>query len=422
MELLCFHNPFRGDGAVLEFWSLIFFRSLQGLVGAAIFPTAMSIIAKTFRDKQERAQALGIWSASFAISAVLGPLVGGPLIDSFSWRMLFYINLPIGILGVIMVLAFLPDDSHLTTREKFDYKGAIVLALALSSLVLVLDKGQEWGWISLKSVIAYIVTIVSGIAFYFTEKKEENPLIDLNFFRNPVFVSAIAISFVAFSGMMGSIFLLPIFFQKLLNYNATETGYIFLPLALTMMVASPLGARIARSVNPRWSISFGMLVASLGVYLLSGLDPLTASSDLILPLMLLATGLGLGMAPLTNAVASSVPTREVGIASGVLNLTRNIAGAMGIAIFGTLLSNRIESNIFEVSANSVIHSAGPALTSILPGLVVFKAQVAAYGSVFVTAAFFMIGGALVALTLRESSKDYAEEKVEGEGDGNFAEI
>ncbi|MDI6778208.1 MAG: DHA2 family efflux MFS transporter permease subunit [Patescibacteria group bacterium] len=401
--------------------SLIFFRAIQGLVGAAIYPTAMSLIAKTFRDRQERAQALGIWAGSFAASAVIGPLVGGPLIDNFSWRMLFYINFPVGVVGLLMVLAFLPKDRP-QKKEKFDYAGSIILAVALSSLVLVLDKGQEWGWTSFKSFSAYFVTIASGIIFYFVEKRAKNPLIDLNFFKNPVFVSALSVTFISFGGFMGAMFLIPIFAQTFLGYGATETGYLFLPLALTMMVVSPLGARISSYIAPRWSVSIGMLISTIGFFILSQrLDPLTKGSDLIFPLFLFAVGLGLGMAPLTNAVASSVPPREVGIASGILNLTRNIAGAIGIAFFGTLLTNQINLNVQEISVHTTINSFLPNIAKVVPGLVILKAQVASYGFVFFVASFVMLAGALTALTLRESSKDYADE-IEGETKDVFVEV
>jgi EmrB/QacA subfamily drug resistance transporter len=389
--------------------SLIFFRAIQGFVGAAIYPTAMSLIAKTFRDKQARAQALGIWAGSFAASAVIGPLVGGPLIDNFSWRMLFYINFPVGVVGLLMVLAFLPEDRP-QKKEKFDYIGAIILAAALSSLVLVLDKGQEWEWTSAKSFLSYFIASVSGIAFYFIEKRAKNPLIDLNFFKNSVFVSALVTTFISFGGFMGAMFLIPIFAQTFLGYGATETGYLFLPLALTMMVVSPLGARISSRVAPRWSVSVGMLISTIGFFIISQrLDPLMKGGDLVFPLFLFAVGLGLGMAPLTNAVASSVPPREVGVASGILNLTRNIAGAIGIALFGTLLTNRINLNVQEIGAYTTINSFSLAIQKIVPVLVILKAQIASYGFVFLVASFVMLAGALTALTLRESTKDYADE-------------
>jgi MFS family permease len=221
---------------------------------------------------------------------------------------------------------------------------------------------------------------------------------------------------------MGAMFLIPIFAQTFLGYSATETGYLFLPLALTMMVVSPLGARISSYVAPRWSVSVGMLISTIGFFILSQrLDPLTTGGDLVFPLFLFAVGMGLGMAPLTNAVASSVPPREVGIASGILNLSRNIAGAIGIALFGTLLSNKINSNVQEISSNTSINSYSPALQKIVPGLVVLKAQIVSYGFVFLAASSLMLVGALVALTLRESTKDYADE-AEEEISNVFSEV
>ncbi|OGI37549.1 MAG: hypothetical protein A2612_05455 [Candidatus Moranbacteria bacterium RIFOXYD1_FULL_44_12] len=321
-----------------------------------------------------------------------------------------------------MVLAFLPKDRSLATKEKFDYAGSIILAIALSSLVLVLDKGQEWGWSSLKSFIAYLATFISGVTFYFLEKRMKNPLIDLKFFQNAIFVSALSATFVSFGGFMGAMFLIPIFVQTFLGYGATETGYLFLPLALTMMIISPLGAQISKYVAPRWSVSGGMLISTIGFFIISQrLDPLMKGSDLIFPLFLFAVGMGLGMAPLTNAVASSVLPREVGIASGILNLTRNISGAIGIAVFGTLLTRNIEKNIIGISANTTINSSSPIFQNIVPGLVVLKAEVASYSHVFFVASFVMLVGAITALTLRESSKDYSDE-AEKNKDSVFSEI
>jgi len=394
--------------------SMIFFRALQGLVGAAVYPTAMSLIVKNFPDQKSRSQALGIWSASFAASAVIGPLVGGPLIDSYSWRMLFYINLPIGIIGILMVLLYLPNDKG-KERKGFDIYGATTLAVALSSLVLVLEKGREWEWTSLASILCYALVLFFGILFVQIEKKHPSPMIDLKFFKNQTFVSALLVSFISFGGMMGAMFLLPIFVQTYLGFDATQTGFLFLPMALTMLVAAPLGAKLAQKIHVRYSVSLGMLLVALAIYLFTGLDARTSASELTLPLMVLAVGMGIGMAPLTNAVASSVPAHEVGVASAVLNLTRNIAGAVAIALFGTLLSNVTESKVLEVGANTIIND--PKVASFLPALVVLKSQILAYREVFFVASLVTVVGAFVALTLRDSSKikDEKNEAIQLEG-------
>lgn len=390
--------------------SMIVFRALQGLVGAAVYPTAMALIAKNFTDQKTRSQALGMWSASMAASAVFGPLIGGPLIDNYSWRMLFYINLPVGILGIFMVLLFLPNDKG---KEKgdFDFFGASTLAVSLSSLVLVLEKGNEWGWSSSNSMICFALIILFFIFFIRIEKNHPSPMIDLKFFKNPTFVSALSVSFISFGGMMGAMYLLPVFAQTYMGFNATETGLLFLPMALTMFVAAPLGAKLSQKIHVRYSVSLGMVITALSVYLLAGLDPKTTSSELTLPLMLLAVGMGIGMAPLTNAVASSVPAHEVGVASAVLNLTRNIAGAVSIALIGTYLSNASESKVMEVGANTTIND--PSYAGVVSVLVILKAQILAYREVFVAASLVTLVGAFVALSLRDHSK-IKDEKVKPE--------
>jgi len=381
--------------------SMVIFRALQGLVGAAIYPTAMALIAKTFTDSAARTQALGIWSASFAVSAVLGPLIGGPLIDNLSWRWLFYINLPVGILGIVMTLWYLPHDKPVDKKSGFDYKGAMTLAVALSSLVLVLDKGQEWGWLSLASIISYVVVVIFSFLFYFIEKRENDPIVDLKLFSNRVYSNILILSFISFGGMMGAMFLLPVFAQTYLELDATHTGLIFIPMALTMFVAAPLGGRLSQFIPLRYLVSIGMAVSAAGIYLFSGLDVKTTVFDLMLPLVVFAAGLGLGMAPMTAAATNSVPANEVGVSSAVLNLTRNIAGAVGISFFGTILRSIIESNVLQLGQDAVINAPSPHIAQEVTTLIILKAQIMAYGEVFVIASGIMALGVVVALFLRQ---------------------
>ncbi|MFZ1075173.1 MAG: DHA2 family efflux MFS transporter permease subunit [Minisyncoccia bacterium] len=399
-------------GLAWNFDSLVFFRIVQGLVGAAVYPTAMSLIAKSFSDPKARAQALGIWSSSFAVSAVLGPLLGGYLVDNFSWRSVFYINLPIGIAGLIMTLLFLPHDRP-GERGTFDWFGAVLLSGAISSLVLVVDRGQTWGWTSNASVICYICTVVFGLLVYQWETRHTHPIIDFKFFKNPVIVSVLIVSFISFGGMMGALFLLPVFAQTFLQYTATQSGYLFVPMGLAMPIFAPLGARLALSINPRYTVSFGMALSALGLYQLVHLDPTMISMSFVLPLVLFGAGLGLGMAPLTTAATSAVPMNEIGMSSGLLNLTRNIGGAFGIAIFGTVLENATNANVLVVAQNSHINGSTPTILAEAQQLIIMKADLLAYGTVFKDAAAAMIFGALVALLLlrvtRKEKKDIPPE-------------
>lgn len=380
------------------FGSLIFFRVLQGLVGAAVYPTAMSLIAKSFSDPKARAQALGIWSSSFAVSAVIGPLLGGYLVDNFSWRWIFYINLPIGIAGLILTILFLPHDQP-GERGTFDWFGAVLLSGAISSLVLVVDQGQDWGWLSLASVVCYIGTLVFGVLVYRWETRHTHPIIDFKFFRNPVIVSVLIVSFISFGGMMGAMLLLPVFAQTFLHYTATQSGYLFVPMALALPIFAPLGAKLASSFDARYTVSFGMALSALGLYQLIHLDPAMTSMDFVMPLVLFGAGLGLGMAPLTNAATTAVPLNEVGMSSGLLNLTRNIGGAFGIALFSTILANATNANVLMVAQNSHILGTTSAILAVAQQLIILKAEILSYGTVFWYAAVAMLIGALIALFL-----------------------
>ena len=394
-------------GLSWDFSSLVFFRTLQGFVGAAIYPTAMSLIAKSFVNREARAQALGIWSSSFAVSAVIGPLLGGYLIDNFSWRMIFYINLPIGIAGLVMTLLFLPHDSP-EERGAFDWFGSVLLAVAITAMVMVLDQGQTWGWGSFASWLCYVATLVFGYLTFLWETRHPHPVIDFKLFRNPTIVSVLAVSFISFGGMMGAMFLLPVFTQTFLGYDAMQTGYLFVPMALALPVFAPLGAQLAVRFRARYVVSLGMALSGIGLYLMHALYPGMTSFDFILPLVLFGAGLGLGMAPLTNAATTAVPINEVGMSSGLLNLTRNVGGAFGIALFDTLLTNATNANVALVALNSAIRSAAPVAHQIGTALIILKADLMAYGTVFVWAAGAMLLGALVALVLLQDSGEGAD--------------
>ncbi|HUO50580.1 MAG TPA: DHA2 family efflux MFS transporter permease subunit [Candidatus Paceibacterota bacterium] len=394
-------------GLAWNFDSLVAFRAIQGLVGAAIYPTAMSLIAKSFLDPKERAQALGIWSSSFAVSAVIGPLLGGYLIDHFSWRMIFYINLPIGIAGLVMTLLWLPYDSP-TERGRFDWFGSILLAGAISAMVMVLDQGQLWGWTSDASLLCYASTVVFGFLTWWWETRHTHPVIDFKLFKNPVIVSVLLVSFISFGGMMGAMFLLPVFTQTFLGFDAIQTGVLFVPMGLSLPIAAPLGARLSSSWGPRYTVALGMAMAALSFFLLRSLDPAMTGWSFVLPLALFGAGLGLGMAPLTNAATTAVPLHEVGMSSGILNLTRNIGGAFGIAIFGTLLTNATNAGVLTVAQHSVIRSSDPRIIAQGTQLIILKADLLAYGDVFVYAALAMFVGGLLALFLLGSKQSDME--------------
>ncbi len=380
--------------------SMIVFRVIQAIAGSADYPTAMAILAVTFKEGKERAQALGIWSSSFAAAVVFGPLLGGPLIDNFGWRSVFLVNLPIGVLGIFMALRFINESRSEAKTRFFDWWGALTLGGMLSALVLVLDQGADWGWLSVGSLACYFSIIVLLGLFIKVEQKAPEPIVDLKFFKIPAFVNALINNFVVFMGMMGGVFLIPVFAQTFLGYNATESGYLFIPMAAAMMLAAPLGGMLTGKVQSRYVIFASTIVAAIGIFLFARLDPRSTAFDIVMPLSVMAFGLGFGMAQRTNIIASVVPQSEIGIASSILALVRNIAGAFGIAIFATLLNNRITDNILTINNFSKLYNFAPLEVQKYVGLIILKAQVDAYDYVFVVAAIIVFVGAFTILFLK----------------------
>ncbi|HVO28737.1 MAG TPA: DHA2 family efflux MFS transporter permease subunit [Candidatus Paceibacterota bacterium] len=387
-------------GIAWNLTSMIVFRVIQGFAVSADYPTAMAILAVTFTDVKERTQALGLWSASFAVASVFGPLIGGPLIDNFNWRSIFFVNVPLGIIGLVLAFTIISESVGEKRDAHFDWWGSLSLAGALFALTLVLDRGQTWGWLSAASVASYIATVVFALLFFVIESRETEPIVDLKFFRIGAFVYTLINSFIVFMALIGAIFLVPIFAQTFLGYDATQTGYLFIPMAALLMIAAPLGGRLVGKVQSRYVIFTGMLVAGAGMYLFAFLDPRSTAWAIIVPLGIMAFGLGFGMAQRTNIIASIVPKEEVGEASAILALARNIAGAFGVAIFSTILTNAVDGSVLAISQASRLQALPtPQLLQQFIMLVELKAQVTGYAVVFEIAAWTVIIGAFSAFLI-----------------------
>ena len=402
-------------GFAWNFSSMIVFRIIQAIAGSADYPTAMAILAVTFNKGKERAQALGLWSASFAAAIVFGPLIGGPMIDAFGWRSIFLLNIPVGIIGLVMAFIFVRESVSEHKTIHFDWWGAITLGVALSTLVLVLDQGNTWGWFSYQSIICYFATILFTFLFISIEHKAKEPIVDLKFFKNNVFVTTILNNFVVFMSMMGAVFLIPVFVETYLGYNATQTGYLFIPMAVCMMIASPIGGSLTGKVQPRYVIFASTLVAAIGVFLFSFLDPRSGPLAVIIPLSVMA----FGMAQRTSVITAVVPNEEMGIASSILALGRNIAGAFGIAVFGTILTNSTKANVLSTAYNSIIKITNPAIYKQAVELIILKAQIDAYKPVFISAAVILFIGAFLSLLIKVSKEKMREGH---KGEETFVEL
>lgn len=393
-------------GLSFNFGSLVFFRILQAITVSIDYPLALSIIAFEFTEMQQRGEAMGMWSAVFAMASIFGPLLGGPLIDTFSWRAVFYVNIPLGTIGALMAWKFIEEPvKEIKGVKNFDVAGSLLLGVALGVLVLVLDEGPTWGWLSFYSLLCYGGTLVTFIWFIIIEQRHPEPVVNLKFFKIPTFTASIITSFISFMGMIGGLFLVPLFVQDYLGYSVTKSGYLFIPMAFGLMIAAQIGARLAARIPSQYIIAFGMFWAAVGLYLFTGIDIQWTFFDIAWRLTFFAFGLGLGLSSLTRSATSTVPISEVGIASSVLALARNISGAFGIAIFTSILTNSITSGFAALQTHSIVNSQNPQVLQQVITLMSVQANVVAYKVVFKYSTVFMLIGAFSALFVKEGKRE-----------------
>lgn len=319
---------------------LIGFRGLQGLGGALMMPNTLSIIANVF-SSHERGKALGFWGGVSGFSLALGPSLGGLLVEAGSWRWIFFINVPIGVVLLILALRYVPESTDPTSVKQVDIPGVAVLTAGLFALTFALVEGQKYGWTSPLILGLFAGAVVAFAVFAWIERKQVQPLIDLSLFRNRTFSVTNFVALLLFFGMMGVFFLLPVFLEAILGYSAVKAGLVMTPLAAIVIVASPLSGALSDRIGPRSLMFVGMLIAALGFVLTRRVMELHGSwQSLVVPFIVSGFGIGMVTPPSTSAVMGSVVPEKAGQASGVLSSVRQIGSVLGIAVLGAVLQNR----------------------------------------------------------------------------------
>ncbi len=320
--------------------SLIAFRSLQAVGGAMLSGNTLAIITELF-PAGKRGAAMGLNAILIASSLTLGPIIGGWLTTHLSWHWVFYINVPVGVVSIALAWLLFPP---LGAKEKvpIDFAGALLLTIGLGFLTLGIIKGQDWGWTNEKTVASFIVAFPYLLAFAVRELTYEYPLLDLSLFRIRNFtVSVVALS-ILFFGMSSSLFLLPYFLQGIKSLTAEESGYWVIALPLMNTFIAPFSGRLSDRINPKILMSFGPILFTLGLYNLASVDRDVTFWEFFLKLMPMGIGMGVMMSPSFNVIMSSVPPEKVGMANGTVRSINTLAQAMGVAIGGVLLTNRMK--------------------------------------------------------------------------------
>jgi len=330
--------------------ALIGFRVVQGVGAAMIMAMGPAIVAHTFAPG-ERGRALGLNGVSVSIGLSLGPALGGLLTQAATWRAIFLINLPIGLLAIIWAARVLPTERPGTERS-FDALGATLSGAALFALLLALSDGQQWGWTSPAVVGLLIAFLVLGTAFIAAERRSIQPMIDLALFKIRPFTAGLVSVVVAFAGLFTATFLLPFLLQQARGFSPIEAGMLLTPVPITMALVAPFSGAASDRFGPRVLASVGMAIMVLGLLSLAVLPLDFALPDLIWRLAVLGVGQGLFMSPNSSAVLGAVPRPRVGTASGTLAQMRVNGQALGIALSGAIVATRLPIHLAELSGGA----------------------------------------------------------------------
>ena len=339
--------------------TLIATRALMGIAAAFIFPASLAILTSVFPDHSERQKALGIWGATSGIAVAFGPVVGGALLEHFWYGSIFLVNVPIVIVTFIAGQALIPRLPRVAAH-RFDFRGVVISTLGVTSLVLAIIEGPQWGWASGGTRACFAAAAVLLTAFTLLELRTEGPLLDVRVFRIPRFTGgALSIS-VAFFSLFGFIFLITQYFQFVKGYSTLSAGVHTLPFAVVAAIATPLAAVLALRIGTRVVVATGLVLMAGGLVVaaFNSHENTAYWGPIIVAMVLLALGLSAITAPTTEAVMGSVPDEQRGAAAGVNNTTRELGGTLGVAVFGSIFASSYAPRITDAFRSLPI-PAGP---------------------------------------------------------------
>ena len=324
---------------------LISTRAFMGIGGALIMPATLSIITNVF-PPGERSKAIGFWAGTAGLGGALGPLAGGFLVEHFYWGSVFLVNIPIVVIGLIAGVFLIPTSKD-PSAPRLDPIGALLSIFGLALLLFAIIEAPHNGWTSSKTLGYGGLGIALLVAFGIWEAKSDHPMLDVTFFKKARFTAAAGAITLVFFAMFGSLFLLTQYFQFVLGYSPLQTGVRMIPFALAMMVVAPLSSKVVQRLGSKITVAFGLGLVTIGLLSMVGLQVDTPYSDIFWRLMLMSAGMGLTMAPATESVMGSLPIFKAGVGSAVNDTTRQVGGALGVAVIGSVLATTYGNQIGE---------------------------------------------------------------------------
>jgi EmrB/QacA subfamily drug resistance transporter len=321
---------------------LVASRVLQAIGASMLNPVAMSIIVNTFLDPKERARAVGVWGAAFGVAMAAGPLLGGLLVESVGWRSIFWVNIPLGVVAFVLTARFV-RESRAERPRRFDFVAQGLVIVALVSLTSAVIDGRHAGWTSWPIVLGFGTAIASAVGLVAWESRHHEPMLDLRFFRSLPFAAATLVAVLAFASFSGFLFLNSLYLQEARGMSALRAGLATLPIALALMVCSPLSGRLVAAGRARMALIAAGGAMATGALLLTRLTQDTPLVYLLAAYGVLGIGLGMVNAPITNTAVSGMPRSHAGLASAVASTSRQVGASLGVALAGSLAGTGIES-------------------------------------------------------------------------------
>jgi MFS transporter, DHA2 family, multidrug resistance protein len=350
--------------------TLIIFRILQGAGGGGLQPSEQAILADTF-EPAKRGMAFAVYGIAVVMAPAIGPTLGGWITDNYTWRWIFFINIPVGMLSLLLTSRLISDPPHMKRRKlsetKIDYIGLGFVAVGLGALQVVLDKGQREDWFESNLIILLTIVSVASLLFViFWEWTRKDPIIDLHLFQDRTFASANFLMFMLGFALLGSTLLLPLFMQTMLGYTAQQSGFALMPGGFTIMILMPLVGFLLSRYDARLLMVFGLCVLSFSLFHMTNFNLGVDFRTVVYARVIQAAGMAFLFVPINTAAYSFLPREKNNAASGLMNLARNIGGSVGISVVTTMLDRR--SQVHQNNLMSNISGTNLKLQSMLAGI------------------------------------------------------
>jgi EmrB/QacA subfamily drug resistance transporter len=319
---------------------LIGFRMLQAVGGSMLNPVAMSIITNTFTDPRERAQAIGVWGGVVGLSMSVGPLVGGALVDSAGWRYIFWINVPVVLIALLLTMRFVPE-SRAAVARRIDPVGQVLVVLLLAGTTYGIIEGREAGWTSPLIIGCFVIAVAALIGLVLYERRRDQPLLEPRFFRSAPFSGATLIAVAGFAALSGFLFLNSLYLQEVRGFSALHAGLLTLPMAAMTVVFAPVSGWLVGNRGPRLPLVVAGSMLCVSGLILSRLSTGTPTLQLLGGYLIFGLGFGMLNAPITNAAVSGMPRAQAGVAAAIASTSRQVGASLGVAIVGTVLTAQL---------------------------------------------------------------------------------